>query len=64
MKKSFFEFVGLHDEYLTWDYHLSKLNKKLSSSYFALNKNILPLKIRKTIYKISLHFLKVTWNSE
>ena len=30
----------------------SKLNKKLSSSYFALNsvKNILPLKIRKTIY--------------
>ncbi len=52
MKKSFFEFVGLHDEYLTWDYHLSKLNKKLSSSYFALNsvKNILPLKIRKTIY--------------
>ena len=52
-EEKFFKFVGLHlDEYLSWDYHLSKLNKKLSTSYFALNsvKNILPLKIRKTIY--------------
>jgi len=52
-EEKFFKFVGLHlDEHLSWDYHLSKLNKKFSSSYFALYtvENILPLKIRKTIY--------------
>ena len=37
-KEKFFKFVGLHlDEHLSWDYPHSKLNKKLSSSYFALN---------------------------
>jgi len=52
-EEKFFKFVGLHlDEHLSWDYHLIELNKKLSSSYFALKsvKNILPVKIRKTIY--------------
>ena len=39
-EEKLFKFVGLNlDEYLTWDYHLSKLNKKLSISYFATFKN-------------------------
>ena len=62
MKKSFFEFVGLHDEYLTWDYHLSKLNKKLSSSYFALNKKYTAFKNKKNYLQYT--FLKVAWNLE
>ena len=39
-EEKFLKFVGLHlDEYLTWDYHLSKPNKKLSISYFTTFKN-------------------------
>ena len=38
LKKMLSTGVELHlDEHLSWDYHLSKLNKNLSSSCFAPN---------------------------
>lgn len=52
-KDKYFKFVGVRlDEYLTWDYHIDHVSKKLSSANFALNcvKNILPLQIRKLVY--------------
>ena len=70
-EEKFFEFVGLHlDEYLTWDYHLSKLNKKLSSSYFALNKKYTAFKNKKnflqnfnTLFKSHMEFGITSWGA-
>ena len=53
-KEKSFKFVGHHfiDEYLTWDTHIKHVIGKLGSANFAIGrtKNILPLKIRKTLY--------------
>ena len=40
------------DEFLSWDQQIKHIASKLASSNFAIarSKNVLPLKIRKTIY--------------
>ena len=37
-REQYFKFVGIHlDEFLSWDYHVNHVCKKLSIANFALN---------------------------
>ena len=52
-KEKYFKFVGhVLDDRFTWVGHVEHICKKLASANFAINstKNVLPLKIRKTLY--------------
>ena len=65
-----FKFVGVHlDEFVTWEQHINSVINKVSSANFVLNqlKQLLPAKIRKTIYnslvKSHLEYSIIAWGS-
>jgi hypothetical protein len=52
------KFLGIYiDENLTWKYHLSNINKKISNALFAIKqvKKVLPYNCLKTLYYSLIH---------
>ena len=67
-KDKYFKFVGLRfDEFLTWEYQVDHISRKLASGNFAINstKKLLPKKVKMLIYnslvKSHLEYGIVAW---